>query len=249
METLSQQIINGLRRYMETARMKRGVLGMSGGVDSALTLKLAADALGAENVAALIMPELGVTRQENIDHAKALCEFLGVKFFYQPINNFLQDYKNLPWKPNELATLNTKARARMILLYNYANTERALVMGTSNKSEMLLGYGTKYGDFAADVEVIGALSKTEVYMIAEEVGIPPEIISKKPTAELSPGQTDEEDLGAPYIALDMILKNLSLGERRCIEKGMSEGLVHSVFRRVRRNKHKTQLPHVISVKK
>lgn len=248
LDQIYDKIVKGLREYCAKHHFKRGGVGVSGGVDSALTLKIAADALGPENVTALIMPELGLTKQENIDHAKILCQFLGVNCYYQPINNFLTDFGIVAWKPSSRAHMNTKARIRAVLLYNFANTENALVLGTSNKSEILLGYGTKYGDLAADVEVIGELLKTEVIALAEHIGLPPEIVYKTPTAELSADQTDEEELGAAYKDLDQVLAKRELGEQGCIDHGLSAPLVQAVFRRMAENKHKTELPYVIRVK-
>lgn len=241
-----EMIVENLRSFFAANNFKRGVLGVSGGIDSALTLKISADALGAENVCGLIMPELGVTKDENIDHAKALCEFLGVNNFYVPINNFLVDFRNLPWNPKILASMNVKARMRTVLLYNYANSENALVLGTSNKSEILLGYGTKYGDFAADVEVIGDLFKTEVIQLADSIGLPPEIVFKTPSAELSSSQTDEQDLGATYEDLDKVLMKKDLGMEGCVEHGLPPSLVQSVFRRMGQNRHKNELPFIIN---
>lgn len=245
MEVIYQQILSGLKEFFDKTKFKRGVLGLSGGLDSALVLKLTADALGSENVTALIMPELGLTAQENIDHAKALCTYLKTPYHYQPINTFLMDFKMLPWKPNNLANMNVKARIRMCLLYTYANTENALVLGTSNKSELLLGYATKYGDMACDVEVIGDLLKTEAIALADYLGLPPEIVHKTPTAELTAGQTDEVELGAPYQEIDKVLAKIHLGLNGCIEHGMPANLVHRVFRLIEANKHKTELPYII----
>lgn len=242
------RLVAGVKTFFAEQNFKRGVLGLSGGVDSALTLKIAVDALGAENVTALIMPELGLTKDENVDHAKMLCEFLGVAYFNQPINQFVVDFKNLPWGPSTLASMNTKARTRTVLLYHYANSERALVLGTSNKSELLLGYGTKYGDLAADLEVIADLYKTEVIKLADHIGLPLEIVNKVPSAELAADQSDEAELGGSYAELDKVLAKLELGPEACIAHGLPGALVQSVFRRVAENKHKTQLPFVIKAK-
>lgn len=245
LDALYNNLADGLKSYFQKNNFKRGVVGLSGGVDSALTLKIAVDALGANNVTALIMPELGLSKQENIDHAKALCKFFSVNAFYQPINTFLSDFNITPWKPTNRAQMNTKARVRAVLLYSFANSENALVLGTSNLSETLLGYGTKFGDMAADVEVIGSLYKTEVVKLAEHIGLPPEIVYKTPSAELAPGQTDEEEMGARYADMDRVLAKLDLGIDGCISAGLPATLVHLVFRRVEEHKHKRELPAVI----
>lgn len=245
LEDIYAKLVLGLRGYFYKHHMKHGVLGLSGGVDSSLTLKIAVDALGGDNVTALLMPELGLTKQENIEHSKMLCEFLGVTYFYQPINNFLTDFRTVPWKGNKMAGMNTKARIRAVLLYHFANSENALVLGTSNKSEMLLGYGTKYGDMAADLEVIGDLYKTEVVKLADYAGLPLEIVNKTPSAELAAEQTDEAELGATYADLDKVLAKRDLGPEGCVAHGLPVTVVQLVFRRMQDNRHKTELPFVI----
>lgn len=242
-----QKLVLGLREFFAQRSLHRGVVGVSGGIDSALTLKIAVDALGADNVTGLVMPELGVTRQENIDHSKMLCQFFGCKYFYQPINPYLPDFFTTPWRPNELAQANTKARVRMVQLYSYSNTNNALVLGTSNKSELLLGYGTKYGDLAADVEVIAELLKTDVFALAEYVGMPKEMLTKAPSAELAPGQTDEEEIGARYVDMDKVLAHVDKGLEGCIEMGFTPSLVQMIFRRMEQSAHKREMPPVIHV--
>lgn len=249
MEQIYQQIIKGIKKYLEKSGQKRVAVGISGGIDSALTLKLAVDALGPELVTAIAMPELGLSSHENITHAKKLSEALGVEFYTQPINVFLGNFLQLPWGQNDSAKINAKSRIRAVLLYHYANTTDALVLGTSNRSEILLGYGTKYGDLAADLEVIGELYKDEVYALADYLGLPREFIEKKPTAELYKGQTDEIELGASYGELDPILKRLNLGVQELISRGMSPTLVHNILNRIEKNKHKTELPPVIKIKR
>ena len=249
LDQVFENLVSGLKKYFADNHFTKAVLGVSGGVDSALTLFIAAEALGAENVTGLIMPELGLSSPENIEHAKMLCDFLKVQYHYQPINPFLVDFSSLPWKQNRLAQMNTRARIRAVLLYNFANTENALVLGTSNKSELLLGYGTKYGDLAADVEVIAELYKTEVVELSAHIGLPEEIVNKTPTAELAPGQTDEGEMGATYKEMDKVLMKLDLGVDGCIGHGMPSGLTQMVFRRVKDNKHKTKMPHIIKAGK
>lgn len=249
MENIHQQLIKGLQKYFKKSGLHRAVVGISGGIDSALTLKLAVDALGADKITAISMPELGLSSEENVMHAKMLTEALGAKFFSQPINTFLQPFSKTPWGQNKTAAINTKARVRAVLLYHYANTENALVLGTSNRSEILLGYGTKYGDLAADIEVIGELYKDEVYALANFLELPQEFIDKTPTAELFAGQTDEKELGASYSEIDPILKRLDLGVTEMVSHGLNAILVHSVVNRIEKNKHKTATPPVIKIRR
>jgi len=249
MEKIHKQLISGLRKYFKGSGAARAVIGISGGVDSSLTLKLGVDALGAENVTAISMPENGISSTENSIHAKTLAEAMGVEFFTVPINQFLIPFNVTPWKSTSLASQNLKARIRMALLYHYANCKNALVLGTSNKSELLLGYGTKYGDLACDIEVLGDLYKEDVFALAGFVGLPPEIINKKPSAELYPDQTDEADLGGSYSEIDPILHRLDLGMDKLIEHGMNAMLVHGVFGRYEKNRHKSVAPPIIKVKR
>ncbi len=248
MQKIYTQTIEGIRKYFKKSGTTRGVVGLSGGIDSALTLKLAVDALGTDKITAISMPENGISSTANTMHAKTLAEALGVEFFTLPINQFLLPFAATPWTGTPLAAQNLKARIRMTLLYHFANCRGALVLGTSNKSEILLGYGTKYGDLACDIEVIADLYKEEVVTLANFVGLPPEIINKKPSAELYPDQTDESDLGATYNELDPILKRLDMGIESLIDRGMKSSLVHNVFQRVEQNKHKSKLPAVINLK-
>lgn len=243
------KIIASLEKYFKSTGLQKAVLGVSGGIDSALTLKLTVDALGPDKVTGLIMPEKGVSSEENTIHARKLCEFLKVENHAIPINKFLTDFLMLPWKPNELAQINTKARARMVILYNYANSHNALVIGTSNKTELIIGYGTKYGDLAADIEVIGGLYKEDVYKLAGHLGLPDEFINKAPTAELYNGQTDEEELGITYKELDTILKNIEEGASKdeLINKGLNPNSVHKIFRLIEINRHKIEPPYSIKV--
>ncbi len=241
------KIVAGIHKYFKENSFDKAVIGVSGGIDSALCLKLTTDALGPDNVTAILMPEKGVSSDENYLHSKTLCQFLKVEFFNVPINKFLTDFLSLPWKPSDLGQINTKARIRMIVLYNFANTRNALVIGTSNKTELTLGYGTKHGDFASDLEVIGDLLKEDVYKLAEHVGLPDEFLEKIPSAELYSGQTDEEELGMTYKEIDTILKHTENGLTKddLIDKGLNPHAVHKVFRLREINKHKLNSTPII----
>jgi NAD+ synthase len=250
MHNIYTKIIAGIHKYFKEHGFEKAVIGVSGGIDSALSLKLTVDALGPDNITAILMPEKGVSLDENFLHSKTLCEFLKVEYFNIQINKFLTDFLSLPWKPNELAQINTKARIRMIILYNFANTRNALVIGASNKTELALGYGTKYGDLGADIEVIGDLFKEEVCKLADHVGLPDEFLTKIPSAELYSGQTDEEELGIKYKELDTILKHIenNLTKDELIDKGLNPHAVHKVFRLMSINKHKLQPVHIVKSK-
>ena len=130
----------------------------------------------------------------------------------------------------------------MTILYNFANTRNALVIGTSNKSELYLGYGTKFGDLAGDLEVIGDLFKEDVYKLADHVGLPDEFLNKAPSAELYAGQTDEQELGLSYKEIDTVLKHLENGLSKddLIDKGINPHTVHKIFRLIEINRHKLE---------
>ena len=260
MEKKYQKIIKELQKFFKKNNFTKAVLGLSGGIDSSLTLKLAVDALGAENVVGVLMPETGLTKDENMTHAKGLADYLGVTTYAVPINTALVPFNTTPWRPSNVAQMNTKARVRMIILYSFANTEGAVVLGTSNKSEILLGYGTKHGDAASDIYVIGDLLKTDVWKMSEFLGLPSEIIEKAPSAELAIGQTDEGELGASYKDLDKILKaalkesddldNTKEMKRTLevlIEKGLDPMLTRKVFKLIEDNRHKSHTPPIIKV--
>lgn len=246
-QLVHEQIIQAIRDFFAKNNFEKAVIGLSGGIDSSLTLKLAVDALGGSNITGLLMPENGITRDENMYHARGMAEFLGVKTHSIPINRFIMEFGILPWKGSAFAQMNVKARMRMAILYHYANTHQALVLGTSNKSEILLGYGTKFGDFAADLEVLGQLYKDDVYDLARYLELPDEIIKKEPTAELTRGQTDEMELGASYRELDPILRKRDLGAQALLEKGINPGLIHKTLHRIEENQHKTLPTPIIHI--
>lgn len=246
-------LLSEIQKYFDEAGFKKAILGVSGGIDSALTLKLLVDALGASNVTALIMPENGVTKDENTFHARRLCEFLKAQHHIIAINKYLMDLLHLPWQPSRLAQMNTKARARALILYSFANTESALVVGASNKSELLLGYGTKFGDLACDMMPIGDLYKTDIYALAEHLELPDEFIQKAPSAELYRGQTDEEELGLQYKVIDKILESLETHNedetlKLMMEKGIPEIRIRAIFELMKRNGHKLKTPYIIETK-
>lgn len=243
------KLVKDLKDYVEKSSHKRVVLGLSGGVDSAVCLKLCTKALGKENVTAILMPESGVSTSSNLDDARSLCKSEGVQFDEIDIKQVLKAFDKLPWIQNDLAQMNLRSRVRAVILYNYANSNKTLVIGTSNKSELLMGYFTKYGDGAVDVEVIGALYKTQVYDLAKHLKLPKAFITKKPSAELVHGQTDEDELGIDYQSLDKLLEMIyekKMPDEKIIKKGYRPETIIHVKERVRANRHKTMMPPVLS---
>lgn len=243
----AKKIVSGVKKYFKEHGLKKAVIGLSGGVDSAVCIALAVKALGSRNVTAVIMPEFGVTLGQSVKDAKEFARKLKIKYYVEPINAYIKSFRGLSWKQNRLAEINTKARIRANILYNFANSKKALVIGTSNKSEIKMGYGTKYGDLACDLFVIADLYKTEVIKLAEYLKIPKNIVEKIPSAELYRDQKDEEELGISYKLLDEILKLVDKGakEGALLKKGYTKRYVNLVFRRIRENKHKSEFPRVI----
>jgi len=239
------QFISSIKEFFAQTGFTHAVLGVSGGIDSALTCTLLVKALGAENVTALLMPEEGVSSPGGLDDAKALAESLGINYHIISINDHLTSFEDLPWTQNKTAHINNKARLRMMILYNYANTHGCLVAGTSNKTEILLGYGTKHGDAAADLYIIGSLLKKTVYALARELDIPKPIIDKAPSAELYEGQTDEDELGMTYHEIDSVLEEIDLGYEMLVQKH-DRAVVDKIFKKIHENAHKGHTP-VISL--
>jgi len=249
MQKVYDKLVEVVKDYFSKNKINKAVIGLSGGIDSSVSAKLVADAIGKENVYGLIMPLKGLSSEENIKDAVEFCTLNGIKYSLIYINEFVEEFEKLEWKQNKIAKMNTASRIRAVLLYNYANTHDALVIGTSNKTEILLGYFTKYGDGAVDIEVIGDLFKTEEKELARFLKIPDKIINKVPTAELYHGQTDEEELGVPYEELDKILKLYVKGKSvdEIISNGFDKNVVESVVERINANEHKRTMAAVVRV--
>ena len=210
-EGTEQVIEKFLAEKVRKVGAKGLVLGVSGGIDSAVVLRLCARAIGKDKVLALLMPEKD-SPIGDFEDSKELCNDEGVRFKVIDITDPVEAFKKaIGGRIDRRYLANIKARCRMIVLYHCANSEWRLVVGTSNKSELLIGYFTKFGDGGADLEPIGDLYKTEVRQLAKELGIPDKIIKKAPTAGLWRGQTDEEDMRVDYARLDAVLLGIELG--------------------------------------
>lgn len=206
-----EQIKLFIKSHMDEAKASGAVVGLSGGLDSSVVAKLCVLSLGSKKVTALFMPDKNSCADDKKDVFE-IAKTLGIKVIKLDITQILNAIKSSSDVADKKEVLgNLKARVRMVLLYAYANRNNLLVIGTSNKSELLTGYFTKYGDGGADIEPIGDLYKTQVRELAKHLKISKRIISKTPTAGLWKGQTDEKDLGITYELLDKILYGIELG--------------------------------------
>lgn len=223
------------------------VVGLSGGIDSAVTARLARDALGAEHVFGVLLPDAGFS-PALLRETEEYADGLGVEHRTVGIDPVEQAFRTLlPEVTDRVALGNVKARIRMTVLHSLARERQALVAGTGNKSELLLGYFTKYGDGGVDLMPLGDLYKTEVRALAVELGLPRPIQDRPPTAGLWEGQTDEAELGLGYEEIDRILfgvEQLLTEDRIAEETGSSLDHVREVTERVRKSRHKRRPPPI-----
>jgi NAD+ synthase len=223
------------------------IVGLSGGVDSALVARLARDALGAEHVLGLLLPNAAVP-PELVSETEAYAQSLGIAHRTVRLEPMEASFRAaLPELTDRVTLGNSSARIRMLVSYALARERHRLVAGTGNKSELLLGYFTKYGDGGVDLLPIGDLYKTEVYALARELGLPSEILERAPSAGFWPGQTDEGELGHSYATVDRILRRLELLEREeeiVRTTGLDAESVHAIVERVARFRHKRRMPPV-----
>ena len=223
------------------------VVGLSGGVDSALVARLARDALGADRVLGVLLPDPHVPA-ELVEETVGYARELGIAHRTVPIDPLEAAFRAaLPEVTDRLGLGNAAARLRMTVLYALARESGRRVAGTGNKSELLLGYFTKYGDGGVDLLPIGDLYKTDVWALARELGLPAAVVDRAPSAGFWPGQTDEGELGVRYADVDRILRRLELLEREeeiVRATGLPEGIVRKVLARVDQHRHKRRLPPV-----
>ncbi|MBL8046487.1 MAG: NAD+ synthase [Anaerolineales bacterium] len=224
--------------------LTRAIVALSGGIDSALSLYLAAEALGPENVLAVRMP-YKTSSQESLDHAQLCIEALGVSSLTIPITEMAEPLLTRFPEMSNVRRGNIMARTRMIVLYDQSAAFGGLVIGTGNKTEIMLGYSTLYGDSAHALNPLGDLYKTQVRQLSRAVGVPGVIVDKAPSADLWPGQTDEAEMGLTYEQVDKLLY-LLVDERykpeEAIAAGFDEAFVRMVVGRIRRNHFKRVMP-------
>ena len=247
------KIEQAIRDYVENAKVKGVVIGLSGGIDSSVVAAITVRALGKDKVLGLILPNSNLDDSFEND-ARELAEQLGIEVKKISIADLEKTFKTSVGEElaeNKLVVGNAMARFRMILLYAFSNYLNYLVVGTSNKTEILVGYITKYGDGGADFEPCGELYKTQIRTLAKYLGIPEAIILKPPTAGLWEGQTDEGELGITYELLDKILYLIDKGltKDQIAEELDIEGIVvNEIMKMIKRSEHKRKMPPVFDYK-
>jgi len=231
------------------AGFRRVVVGLSGGVDSSLAAYLAAEALDPENVWGFILPYRTSSPQSR-EHAELVAKTLGIHASVLDITPAVDSYFAAVPEADPIRRGNKMARERMTILFDQSAHLHALVLGTSNKTELLLGYGTLYGDMASSINPLGDLYKTQVRQLARHLGVPPAIVAKAPSGDLWVGQTDEEELGFSYDEIDRILY-LLVDERYeiadVVRAGFAEERVRALHARVQASQFKRRLPLIAKV--
>ncbi|NHJ03823.1 MAG: NAD+ synthase [Candidatus Heimdallarchaeota archaeon] len=246
-------IEHAIRDYVEKSKTKGVVLGLSGGIDSSVVAALAIRALGKDRVLGLLLPNANLDPSYEKD-ARKLAEQYEIeikKISIADFVNILIDKVDEDVANNKLVIGNAMARFRMVLLYAYANHMNYLVIGTSNKTEILVGYLTKYGDGGIDFEPCGELYKTQIRLIAKYLEIPEEIILKPPSAGFWDGQTDEGEIGITYEMLDRILYGFEMGytkEQIIAELDIEGIVVNEVEKMIIRSEHKRKMPPIFNYK-
>src|SRR5262245_6251376 len=242
-------LVSFIANEVRKVGLARVVVGLSGGVDSSLSALLAAEALGAKNVLGLMMP-YETSSPESLAHAEWVARQSGIEALTIDITPQIDAYFSRFPDADPKRRGNKMARERMTILYDHSARIGGLVLGTSNKTELLLGYGTIHGDLASAVNPLGDLYKAQVWNLAGHVGVPQPIIEKPPSADLAPGQTDEGDLGFSYQEVDRLLYlmvDLRYEREDLVAAGFAADFIDRVASRVQRSQFKRRLPVIAKV--
>jgi NAD+ synthase len=235
-----------IRSEVTRVGFTRAIINLSGGLDSALSCALAAEALGGENVMALRLP-YRTSSPDSLEHAQLMIDKFQVQSETIDITKMVDPLIEHNPEMSNTRKGNIMARTRMIVLYDQSEAFKGLAIGTSNKTEILLGYTTMWGDMASAINPIGDLYKTQIRQLARAIDIPAPIIDKPPSADLWIGQTDEAELGFTYEQVDKLLYLLvdhRFSAQECVEEGFDEKFVNAVINRVRRNQFKRMMPPI-----
>lgn len=246
---LRQILVSFIRNEVEKVGVHRVVVGLSGGVDSSLSAMLAAEALAPKSVLAVMMPYKN-SNPESLAHAELLVEKSSIESLTVDITPEIDAYFERFPDADPKRRGNKMARERMTILYDHSARWNALVLGTSNKTELLLGYGTLYGDMASAINPLGDLYKTQVWALAEAVGVPEVIVQKRPSADLWAGQTDEAELGFTYREVDKLLYlmvDLRYSRAELAAAGFPESFIDEVMLRIMNSQFKRRLPVIAKV--
>jgi NAD+ synthase len=239
----TEHLCRFLRESVHSTGLDQVVLGLSGGIDSALAAALAVRALGADKVHVACLP-WRASNPASLADAQCMAEHLGLSLQVVDISPMVDAFATTQ-QPDPLRLGNIMARVRMTVLFDLSARHGALVLGTSNKTELLLGYGTWYGDLASAVNPLGDLYKQQVFQLSRDLGLPARVIDKAPSADLEEGQTDEADLGWSYETIDRVLVR-AIDQRRTVDSLVAEGFardtVEGILARVRRFHFKRNLP-------
>ncbi len=251
LKEVHNELVEFLRENFKKAGFSKAVLGLSGGIDSALVAYLLRDALGKENALAIMMPYKS-SNPDSLNHAKLVVEDLKINSKTIEITDMIDAYFKNEKEATSLRMGNKMARERMSILFDYSSKENALVVGTSNKTEIYLGYSTQFGDSACALNPIGDLYKTNIWDLSRYLKIPNELIEKKPSADLWEGQTDEQEMGLTYKEADQVLYRM-LEENKTVEEVLAEGfnkdLVDNIVRRMNRSEYKRRMPLIAKIKR
>ncbi len=244
---LARKILTGfVKSEIYRVGFRHAVVGLSGGINSALSCALAADALGPQNVLAVRMP-CKSSSPDSLEDAEKTARCLDVQMITIDITPMVEPLIEREPAMSDLRKGNLMARARMIVLYDQSEAFKGLVVGTSNKTEILLGYTTLWGDMASAINPIGDLYKTQLRQLARAMNIPMSVIEKPPSADLWAGQTDEAELGLTYEEVDKLLYLLvdqRYSVQDCVDAGFDKSFVDNVVGRVRRSQFKRMMPPI-----
>ena len=250
---IEQKLTSFLVTEIEKTGLKKAVLGLSGGLDSALVAALAARALGKENVTGILMP-YKTSSSKSVEDAIKVVENTGINSLRIEISavvdTFAENNMTNPDFSRKGRLGNIMARTRMMTLFDFSAANGAIVLGTGNKSEIELGYFTMFGDGASALNPIGSLYKTDIFEFARYLGLPASVIEKAPSADLFEGQTDEGEIGYSYQTMDPVIhaiSDLGMTENEIIREGFDEKLVKFVGKRINSMKYKRKVPIIAKI--